>query len=82
MNFQSSVLTAQTFGSLGGLLNLLGSLAALWESEYGTGTFGKSNVYAEALRNWTFDSDFLDLSKLPPETPRTYKVTVTGWTRH
>jgi len=63
-------------------LNLLGSLAALWESEYGNGNYGNSNVYAEALRNWNFDSDFLDLSKLPPETPRIYKITVTGWTRH
>jgi len=63
-------------------LNLLGSLAALWESEYGNGIYGNSNVYAEALRNWNFDSDFLDLSKLPPETPRIYKITVTAWTRH
>lgn len=63
-------------------LNLLGSLAALWESEYGNGTFGKSNVYAAATRNWSFDTDFLDLTKLPPETPRIYKITVTGWARH
>lgn len=63
-------------------LTLLGSLAALWQSEYADGTFGKSNVYAAATRNWSFDTDFLDLTKLPPETPRIYKITVTGWKRH
>lgn len=62
-------------------LTLLGSLAALWESEYADGTFGKSGVYGAANRNWNFDTDFLDLTRLPPETPRIYKITVTGWQR-
>jgi len=62
-------------------LTLLGSLAALWESQYADGYFGNSSVYGAAIRNWNFDSDFLDLSKLPPETPRIYKITVTGWQR-
>jgi hypothetical protein len=63
-------------------LTLLGSLAALWESEHADGLFGKSGVYVAAVRNWNFDTDFLDLAKLPPETPRIYKITVTGWERH
>jgi len=63
-------------------LTLLGSLAALWESEYANGTFGKSNVYAAAIRDWNFDTDFLDLGLLPPKTPRIYKITVTGWAHH
>jgi len=62
-------------------LTLLGSLAALWESQYAVGDFGGSDVYAAPVRNWNFDSDFLDLAKLPPETPRIYKITVTGWER-
>ena len=62
-------------------LTLLGSLAALWESQYATGTFGSGNVYSAAIRNWTFDTDFLDLAKLPPATPRIYQFTVTGWSR-
>jgi hypothetical protein len=62
-------------------LTLLGSLAALWQSQYADGPFGNSGVYAAPVRNWNFDSDFLDLNKLPPETPRIYKITVTGWER-
>ncbi len=62
-------------------LNLLGSLAALWESQYANGTFGKGNVNSDPVREWYFDTDFLDLSKLPPATPRIYQFTVTGWSR-
>ena len=60
-------------------LTLLGSLAALWESAYANGTFGKSGVYAAANRAWSFDTDFLDLANLPPATPRIYQITVTAW---
>ncbi len=62
-------------------LNLLGSLAALWGSGYATGTFGKGGVYSAPLRNWSFDTDFLDLTKLPPATPRIYQFAITGWSR-
>ncbi len=62
-------------------LTLLGSLVALWESEYATGAFGQGNVYSAPIRNWNFDIDFLDLAKLPPATPRIYQFTVTGWSR-
>lgn len=62
-------------------LTLLGSLAALWESEYANGTFGKGNVYSPPIRDWNFDTDFLDLAKLPPATPRIYQFTITGWSR-
>jgi hypothetical protein len=62
-------------------LTLLGSLVALWESQHADGDFGQSNVYGPATRNWNFDTDFLALGNLPPETPRIYKITVTGWER-
>ena len=61
-------------------LTLLGSLSALWQSEYAVGTFGNGNVYAAAIRNWYFDTDFLTLANLPPATPRIYQFTITGWT--
>ena len=60
-------------------LTLLGSLAALWESQYADGSFGNGNVYNAAIRDWYFDTDFLDLNKLPPSAPRIYKISVTAW---
>lgn len=63
-------------------LTFLGSLAALWESQYATGLYTVTDVYGPPTRNWSFDADFLDLTKLPPQTPRIYKITVTGWSRH
>ncbi len=60
-------------------LTLLGSLAALWESQYANGAFGNNNVYSAGIRDWYFDTDFLDLNKLPPATPRIYKISVTSW---
>jgi hypothetical protein len=62
-------------------LTLRGSLVALWESQYADGVHGLSGVYGAPNRNWSFDTDFLDLAKLPPETPRICQITVTGWTR-
>lgn len=63
-------------------LNLLGSLAARWESKYATGTFDNGGVYSAPIRNWDFDTDFLDLAKLPPATPRIYQFAITGWSRY
>ncbi len=63
-------------------LTLLGSLVALWESEHATGPYVQTDVYGAPIRNWSFETDFLDLAKLPPRTPQIYKITVTGWSRH
>jgi hypothetical protein len=65
----------------GAQLNILGSFAALWHSRYADGPYGSSNVYGPPTRNWSFDTDFLALGNLPPQTPRIYKITVTGWQR-
>ena len=65
----------------GDRLTLLGSLAALWESEYANGNFGNGNVYSAAIRDWYFDTDFLDPANLPPGTPNVYTIRVIGWER-
>jgi hypothetical protein len=55
----------------GQTLNFQGSLVSLYYSEYANGIFKCcSTVYWAATRAFSFDTNFLDLSKLPPGTPR------------
>jgi len=76
---------AEDFGTDGGVHNFLryiedwggltltysGSLVSLYYSEYGTGVYKCCNtVYSPPTRNYSFDTDFLNPSKLPPGTPR------------
>ncbi|MCX6614817.1 MAG: hypothetical protein NTZ98_01815, partial [Acidobacteria bacterium] len=77
--------SAEDFGTDGGLHNFLrflenwggqscnymGSLVSLYYSEYANGTFKCcSTVYSAPSRNFSFDGNFLDLSKLPPGAPQ------------
>jgi hypothetical protein len=75
--------TATDFGTDGGVhnflryledgdqpVNYLGSIATFFYNRQGVGTYKCCNtVYGAPTRNYTFDSDFLDPSKLPPNTP-------------
>ena len=48
-----------------------GSLVSLYYSEYATGIFKYPySVYSAPTRDFEFDTEFLDVSKLPPGTPR------------
>jgi Tfp pilus assembly protein PilX len=81
------------FGTDGGLHNFLrmleqgstvnyrGSLVSLYYSEYATGTFKCCTlVYGAPTRNFSFDLDFLDPTKLPPGTPELQDVVnLTYW---
>jgi hypothetical protein len=54
-------------------LNYLGSLASFYYSRQATGIYKygyKNTVYQPPTRNYTFDTDFQSISKLPPGTPR------------
>ena len=57
----------------GQTLNYLGSLASFYISRQATGIY-KYNfnnvVYQPPTRNYTFDTDFQNIDKLPPGTPR------------
>lgn len=55
-----------------------GSAVDLWESEEATGLWGGS-YYTPPNRNWAFDTDLLDVNKLPPGTPLISVVQKTGW---
>jgi hypothetical protein len=75
--------TATDFGTDGGVhnflryledgnrpVNYLGSLVTFYFSRQATGSFKCCNtVYGAPTRNYRFDTDFLDLSRLPPLTP-------------
>ncbi len=55
-----------------------GSAVCLWQSRYATGTWG-GGYYDPPNRNWAFDTDFLDPTKLPPGTPLISIVMKTSW---
>ena len=58
----------------------LGSMASLYYSQYATGIFKCCNmVYQPPSRMYAFDTDFLDMNKLPPGTPRFRDVVSTGF---
>ncbi|HEX8250065.1 MAG TPA: hypothetical protein VF599_17965 [Pyrinomonadaceae bacterium] len=63
-------------------LNYSGSLINLYNSRNNNGAFKCCNtVYNPPVRNWVFDSTFLDASRLPPGTPFFQYVQITGFQR-
>ncbi len=62
--------------------NYLGSMVSLYYSMYDTGVYKCcGTVYAAPTRNYAFDSDFLDISKMPPGTPTFRDVDNLGFQR-
>jgi hypothetical protein len=52
-------------------LNYVGSLASFYISQQGTGIYKCCNtVYSPPTRNYSFDTDFQSITKLPPGSPR------------
>ena len=63
-------------------LNYAGSLVNLFNSRNNNGSFKCCNtVYNPPVRNWVFDSTFLDAARLPPGTPFFQYVQTTGFER-
>lgn len=57
-----------------------GSLVSLYHSEYGIGIYKCcTKVYSPPTRNYSFDTEFLDPSRLPPGTPRFRDVVNLGY---
>ena len=56
-----------------------GSMVKMFPSLYATNVWGQTNVYEPPSRNWTFDSNFNDSSKLPPKTPSLLKLLRHQW---
>ena len=60
--------------------NYLGSMISLYTSQYANGSFKCcGTTYGAPNRNYAFDTDFLDLSKMPPGTPRFRDVNNLGF---
>ena len=63
-------------------LNYAGSLVNLFNSRNNNGFWKCCNaVYNPPIRDWTFDTTFLDPNRLPPGTPYIYSLTFTGFQR-
>jgi hypothetical protein len=57
-----------------------GSLVSLHYSVYGVGAYKCcTSVYSAPSRDYSFDTDFLDPSQLPPGTPRVQDIVVMGF---
>lgn len=63
-------------------LNYSGSLINLYNSQVNN-SFAKccTTVYVPPIRDWTFDSTFLDVNRLPPGTPFFQVIHLTGFQR-
>jgi hypothetical protein len=60
--------------------NFAGSLIPLYHSTQAVGPYNSnSTIYAPPIRNWAFDSTFLDPNRLPPATPQFQYVQPTAF---
>ncbi len=60
--------------------NFIGSLIPLWHSSQAVGQYNaNSTIYGAPIRNWAFDSTFLDPNRLPPSTPQFQYVQPTAF---
>ncbi len=56
-----------------------GSMIKMFPSLYATNVWGQNNVYTPPARNWAFDGNFDDPTKIPPKTPSLLKVNRSQW---
>jgi hypothetical protein len=56
-----------------------GSMVKMFPSLYATGVWGQNYVYTPPSRNWAYDANFNDPTKLPPLTPSLLKVIRGQW---
>jgi hypothetical protein len=87
--------TATDFGTDGGAHNFLrylengdqpvnyrGSIATFFYNRQAVGTFKCcATVYSAPGRNYTFDTDFLEPAKLPPNTPKFRDMNAVGFSQ-
>ncbi len=63
-------------------LNYSGSMINLFNSYNNNGRFKCcTTVYQAPIRDWTFESSFTDVRRLPPATPFVYFISFTGFER-
>jgi hypothetical protein len=58
-----------------------GSIVVMFPSQYATHFWpGTGSIYNPPNRNWAFDLNFTNPGKLPPLTPKVYKIIRYAWT--
>jgi hypothetical protein len=58
-----------------------GSIVVMFPSQYATSFWpGTGSVYNAPNRNWAFDLNFTNPGKLPPLTPKVYRIIRYAWT--
>jgi len=68
----------ESWGS-GNTLTYNGSMVKMFPSLYATNAWGTSTVYDPPKRDWAYDMNFNDATKLPPLTPSLLKVIRGQW---
>ena len=63
----------------GRTLTYNGSMVVMFNSKTATAPWGGADVYSPPARNWAFDINFLDASKLPPGTPEVRAIIRSEW---
>ena len=56
-----------------------GSQINLWRTQQAGGDWSYGSYYTAPTRDWSFDTDFNDPNKLPPETPMVRVFQRKGW---
>ena len=56
-----------------------GSMINLWRTQQARGDWSYGSYYTAPTRNWSFDDDLSDPTKLPPETPSIRIFQRKGW---
>ena len=56
-----------------------GSMVVMFNSKTATAPWGGADVYSPPARNWAFDINFLDATKLPPGTPEVRAIIRSEW---
>lgn len=56
-----------------------GSMVVMYYSDIATAPWGGSDVYNAPNRNWAFDLNFMDATKLPPGTPQLLAMIRGAW---
>jgi hypothetical protein len=64
----------------GRTLTYNGSMVVMFNSKIATAPWGGADVYSPPARNWAFDVNFLDATKLPPGTPEVRAIIRGEWT--
>ena len=56
-----------------------GSIIVMFPSQYATNSWNYGNYYTTAVRNWAFDTNFVQQGGLPPITPQAKGVIRVNW---